>query len=268
MPYRFLTALLTAASVSFTAPALAGGSATIASQDQSMSLEYDGDRVRMNVQGEADTYMVIRDGRMYSVAGGMVFDASSLMRSFAGQAPAPGDDVGDFHGLKATGRSETVAGIPGEVYVIDFTDSEGRRQQKEAVLSRDKRAREMQQAFMHMTQVMAEATNTNTSGAAEMDAALDGRGILRMGNEMRVTAISGSTPPAARFELPSEPQQLGGGGSEGEGGIGAAISGFFGEKAERQQDRAADRTEQEIDEQTDKAADSLMDKAFDKLFGN
>ncbi|WP_421718242.1 hypothetical protein [Algiphilus sp.] len=268
MSHRFLTALLTAASVGLAAPAFAGGTATIASQDQSMSLEYDGDKVRMNVGGQSDTYMLIRDGRMYSVSGDMVFDASSLMRSFAGQAPAPSEDVGDFHGLKATGRSETVAGIKGEVYVIDFTDGDGRRQQKEAVLSRDKRAREMQQAFMRMTEVMAEATNTNTSGAAEMDAALDGRGILRMGNEMRVTEISGSAPSAARFELPAEPQSLGGGGSKGEGGLGAAISGFFGDKAERQQDRAADRTEQEIDEQTDKAADSLMDKAFDKLFGN
>lgn len=266
MSQRFFLSLLAAACVASTAPALAGGTATIASQDQSMSLEYDGELVRMNVEGQSDTYMVIRDGRMYSVSGGMVFDASSIMRNFASQAPAPGDDVGDFHGMKATGRSETVAGIRGEVYVIDFTDSDGRRQQKEAVLSSDRRAREMQDAFMHMTRVMAEATGTNTSGAAEMDAALDGRGILRMGNEMRVTAISGSTPSDARFALPSEPQKLGGG--QGEGGLGAAISGFLGEKSERQAERAASRTEQEVDEQTDQATDSLMDKAFDKLFGN
>lgn len=266
MSYRFIVTLFAAASVATVAPAMAGGTATIASQEQSMSLEYNGELVRMNVGDQSDTYMLIRDGRMYSVSGDMVFDASSLMRNFASQAPAPGDDVGDFHGMKATGRTETVAGIGGEVYVIDFTDSEGRRQQKEAVLSSDRRAREMQDAFMQMTRVMAEATGTNTSGAAEMDAALDGRGILRMGNEMRVTAISGSTPSASRFALPAEPQKLGGG--EGEGGLGAAISGFLGDKSERQADRAASRTEQEVDEQTDKAADGLMDKAFDKLFGN
>jgi len=266
MSHRLILTLFAAASVATTAPAIAGGTATIASQDQSMSLEYDGDLVRMNVEGQADTYMVIRDGRMYSVSGDMVFDASSLMRNFASQAPAPGDDVGDFHGMNATGRSETVAGIRGEVYVIDFTDSDGRRQKKEAVLSSDRRAREMQDAFMHMTSTMAEATNHNTSGAKEMDAALDGRGILRMGNEMRVTSISGSTPSAARFSLPSEPQKLGGG--KGEGGLGAALSGFLGDKSERQAERASSRTEQEVDEQTDKAADGLMDKAFDKLFGN
>ncbi|MCK5769843.1 hypothetical protein [Algiphilus sp.] len=246
------------------APALAGGSATIASEGNSMTMEYRGDMVRMGAPGEADGYTIIRDERMYTVTGGTVIDATSMMKAFASAAtPQPSETVARFHGLESTGRSETVAGISGEVYMLDFTDSDGRRQQKEVVLSSDARVRDLQSAFMNMTRTMAKATDIDMQGADDYADALGNRGVLRMGNEMRVTEISGSAPSAARFELPSEPQRM-----DGDGGLGAAISGFFGDKADRQADRASDRTEQEVDQQTDKAVDNALDKAFDKLFGN
>lgn len=190
--------------------ALAGGWARIASSGENMKLEYRGAKLRMNVEGQGgDAYMLIRDGKIYSVTGNMVIDASSMMQSFGGQTKTPGDSMARFHALEATGRSETVAGISGEVHVLDFTDHNGRRQQKEVVLSDDDRVVAMQEAFLRMTKTMADATGTDTGGAADFEAALDGRGVLRMGNEMRVAEISGEDPAAARFELPSEPKSMG-----------------------------------------------------------
>lgn len=203
--------LCLAAAMALTAiPAFAGGWARIASEGEDMTMEYDGAKLRMSVSGQGEqAYMLIRDGRIYSVAGELVIDASSMMRNFSGQTQrAPAEAMARFHALEPTGRKETVAGISGEVHVLDFTDHEGRRQQKEAVLSKDARVVELQRAFLHMTRTMAEAAGTDTSGAADFERALGKRGILRMGNDMRVAEISAETPAATRFELPAEPRRF------------------------------------------------------------
>jgi hypothetical protein len=208
---RLLSAAAIAVALTLSSfPVLAGGWARIASTGEEMKLEYRGARLRMSVGGQGeDAYMLIRDGKIYSVSGDMVIDAGSMMQAFGGQTKTPGDSLARFHALEATGRSETVAGISGEVHVLDFTDHDGRRQQKDVVLSEDDRVVALQEAFLRMTKTMAEATGTDTGGAADLEAALDGRGVLRMGNEMRVTEISGETPAAERFELPSEPKSMG-----------------------------------------------------------
>lgn len=201
-----LAAVLTLTSFS----ALAGGWARIASEGENMKLEYREAKLRMSVGGQGkDAYLLIRDGKIYSVTGSMVVDAGSMMQRFGGETKTPGDSLARFHALEATGRNETVAGISGEVHVLDFTDHNGRRQQKEVVLSDDQRVVEMQRAFLRMTKTMADAAGTDTGGAADFEAALGSRGVLRMGNEMRVAEISGDDPGADRFELPSEPKSLG-----------------------------------------------------------
>lgn len=204
-----LAAGLTAALFITALPAQAGGSASIASEGEDMRLEYTDNKVRMHIAGQGDNaYMLLLDDRVYSVAGDLVIDASSMLQQFSDQAPTPGDSMASFHGLEATGRTESVAGIRGEVYVVDFTDGDGRRQQKEAVLSDDKRAVDMQRAFMHFVHTMSQASG-GLDGAKDLEEALGERGILRMGKQMRVAEISGETPPDARFELPSEPRSLG-----------------------------------------------------------
>lgn len=204
-----IAAGLAAALTLTTFSAFAGGWARIASEGENMKLEYRDAKLRMNVEGQGgDAYMLIRDGKIYSVTGNMVIDAGSMMQAAGSQAKTPGDSMARFHALEATGRNETVAGISGKVHVLDFTDHNGRRQQKEVVLSDDQRVVEMQRAFLRMTKTMADAAGTDTGGAADFEAALDGRGVLRMGNEMRVAEISGDDPGAGRFELPSKPKSM------------------------------------------------------------
>ncbi|WP_043769340.1 hypothetical protein [Algiphilus aromaticivorans] len=205
-PAAGLAVLLTLTSFS----AIAGGWARIASEGENMKLEYGDAALRMSVGGQGeDAYLLIRDGKIYSVTGGVVIDATSMMERFGNKTKTPGDSLARFHGLEATGRNETVAGISGEVHVLDFTDHNGRRQQKEVVLSDDQRVVEMQRAFLRMTKTMADAAGTDTAGAADFEAALGSRGVLRMGNEMRVAEISGDDPGSARLELPSKPMSFG-----------------------------------------------------------
>lgn len=259
-----------------------------------MTLEYRPGLLRMQPQeNKEEGTMIMRDGKMYSIAGGMVIEMGSMMKQLGksmpmAQAPGTGpDDVSRFVGIKKTGRSETVAGIKGEVHEVQYEDEKGRLVTEEAVLTGDSRAREMRQAMELMSQTMRAAVNRpETAAEKKMMAAYADQGVLRYGNSFRVVSLSDDTPPASRFELPAKPTQmpnlgelLGGGaagganananveaGSSG-GGISGALGGLFGNKAERQQGRVEQRVESEADQATDEAVDGVLDKAMDKLFG-
>lgn len=253
---RYLAATLLALSATL---GWAAGSAVLEAEEGGrMQLEYDGDRVRMSADGMEDGYLIIREGRMYTVSGDTVIDASSMFGMFSDSLQTPAGDVTQVHELKATGRRETVAGIAGEVHLLDYTDEEGKRQQQEVVLSNDRRAVELQQAWMTMAEAVASAMGEEDVDAS-LNKALGQRGILRIGNDMRVHSLSDRRPAAARFELPSEPQDM--------GGLGKAISEAFGGRTERQKDRVERRTDSEVDRASDRAVDKALDKAFGRIFG-
>nr|MBV6629146.1 hypothetical protein [Oceanococcus sp. HetDA_MAG_MS8] len=259
------------------------GTASIMNGKDVTDIEYSGDKLRMDTDDKGEGYMVIRDGRMFVVTGETVMDASAMMSMFGGAIPDPGPSVAKVEDLRKTSRSETVAGIRGEVWEIRYLDDDGRPQTSEVVLSKDARAREFQQAMGLMTRTLLQAAGKDTRSA---DVMLDefekrNRGMLRMGDEFRVSALTDQRVAQDRFNLPSEPVSLPGFGSnsvfsgdddraaasdEGRGLKG--LGGLFGKKAERQQGRIEDRTEAEVDEATDSAVDKALNKAFDKLFGN
>ncbi len=265
-----------------TGTAYAAGSATITGGEQGdqMLLEYSGDKLSMGVGGGGTERMILRDGKMFMISGETVIDAGSMMGRIGQQAPNMGaDDMDQFKSLTATGRSETIAGIKGDVHLLQYVDGDGQAQSKELVLSRDARAVELSNALMVMSTTMSKLANIDIGREeAKWQAALAGRGVLRADNDFRVVSFGGA-PAASRFELPSAPQSLpnlqgllGGGASadaeaQGSGAGGGFLGGLFGNKAERQQGRVEQRTEQEVDEATDSMVDKAMDKAFGKLFG-
>ncbi|WP_148044758.1 hypothetical protein [Stagnimonas aquatica] len=290
---RNLNALVFGLAV-FAAPmALAAGSAQIESglgSDRARAgLEFDGARLRMQASTGAAAgqgYLIFRDGKAYTV-GDMdgqpfVMEMGAMMK-MAGQMAAQGaprdglDDVAAYHGLSATGRSETVAGLRGEVYRLDYTTRSGDRQSKEMVLTANTTAREMTEALSAFgTAMQAAAGIVEPEGSLQLQAEFQrrGLGLLRVGDEFRVLSLSTSKPAAARFELPAEPMQMPAGlsGLGALGGAGGAASGnplggVFGQKVERQQDRVQGRAEAEVDSATDRAVDKVLDKAFGKLFG-
>lgn len=257
----------------------AAGSATISGGDgDTVLMEYSGDKLSMGVGGGSDR-MIMRDGKMFMVTGDTVIDAGSMMGLIGQQAPTMGaDDMDQFKSLTATGRSETHAGVKGEVHILQYLDGDGQAQSKELVLSGDARAVELSKAMMLMGTTMSKLANIDIGREeAKWQTALAGRGVLRADNDFKVVSF-GNAPAASRFELPSAPQSLpnlqglmGGGAANAEAGAGNSGGGFlggmFGNKAERQQGRVEQRTEQEVDEATDSMVDKALDKAFGKLFG-
>lgn len=275
-------------------PALAG-TATITAGDegQSMTFEYAGDDL-LRMSTSEDTYMLVRDNTLYIVGneGGepMVFNASSMMRGFSGmmQQAAPAATTNEFVSLEATGRTETVAGIEGEVYLLTMRE-EGEERTEDVVMSDDERAIEFRDAlFMMARATMAALDNPESkANSEEMEARLrdTGMGILRVGQEMTVSRITGERVAAARFELPAEPMDMQGLGAmmgsmgQGQGDAGRAdgqqesggmFSGMMkalGGQADRQADRASEQVDEEVQEETDNAVDKALDKAFGKFFG-
>lgn len=263
------------------------GSATLetgqGADRQSVQIEYRDAQVRMLVPGQAGSAMLLRDGKAYMITPEAVMDLSGVGRMFASSLQAPAiapRDLSRFQGLDATGRSETLAGAKGEVFVLRYLDEQGQERREEIVLSKDRRAQELAVSLEHMGTTLAQAMGAQTdpqdAAQAELRAKLGARGVLRYGEHFRIAAF-GPDPAASAFELPAAPQQvqmpsleaLGAASAAGEPaaqGAGGVLGKIFGDKAQRQQQRVEQRSEAEVDQATDQAVDNVLDKAFDKLF--
>lgn len=248
---------------------------------QRAELEYRDSKLRVQAQGQADGTMILRDGRIYTIAEGMVIDLAG-MAGMMGQAgmntiSSGPDDLVRYLGLDNTGRSEPVAGVAGKVHLLRYVDRSGKPHSEELVLSADPRARELGEALQLMSTGFREILGQpEAPGEAQLQDSLKGQGVLRYGKEFRVVSFGSTQPSPARFELPSAPQQLPslgafGGGAPAEAapasGGGGLLGRVLGGKAQRQQERIEGRTEQETDAATDRAVDSVLDKAFGKIFG-
>jgi hypothetical protein len=276
-------------------PAQAGTATVTSDEGGELVFEYaGGDLLRVNTD-DSGNYMVIRDDTLYVVTMNegqpMVMNASSMMKGMAGvigQA-APSAATAEVVSLTKTGRRETVAGIEGDVYELTVSE-DGKERTTEIVMSGDRRAREFRDAMFAMARASAAAMGSDVKAG---DADLEGRlqdldqGVLRVGQDMIVTAIDGKDVAVARFELPAEPMNMEGlgamfgsmsqgaqaqGGSDGgekkSGGLFSGMMGAFGGKAEEKTDKAADQAAAEVDQEADESIDKGIKKAFGKLFGN
>jgi len=294
LPLALLAPLLT------TPDLMAGGSVEFQSGSgadaQRIQFDFDGDKLRMTplVKKDADTpaaYSIFRDGKMYSVvengAETMVLDMGAMMKMLGGAMANAAkvdtglDDIAEYHGLNATGRSETHAGIAGEVYTVDYTTRAGKREQSEMVLARNATLVEMSTSMAAFSEMMAKAMgqSSDTPGAKALEAEFRRKnlGLLRIEQDLRVVRVSSSTPAAARFKLPAAPTELPAMPAGMEGLLGGALgtagsdadaeAGVVSGKVERQKARVKSRADQEVDEATDRSVDKVLDKAFDKLFG-
>ena len=282
---RFAAATVCVALSAPSAAVLAGAADVQSSDGQKMKFEYGDDRLRINMS-QPGSYMLVLGDQVYVVTDNdgqvMVVSLNQAMHMFGNMAASATPDTveGKLLSLKATGRKETLAGIEGEVYQARYLDHNGKEQSAELVLSDDRRAREFQQAMFGMARSMASAADKSTEGADQMYKQLEdmNKGILRYGDDMRITALSDRKIDDARFVLPAEPTDLSalqgvfGGGQAGsgdaaEGGLMGGILGAFGKKSATQAERVENRAEREVDREASEATDNVLDKAFDKLFG-
>jgi len=255
-------------------------------------VEFDGSKLRVTpkMTGETQAHVIYRDGKAYMVTGeagapmvmemaGMMKMAGSMMQN-QNLAPDTFDHVAQYHGLTATGRSETVAGVKGEVYRLDYTTTKGQRVSDEMVLTNNATLGEMSKVMAGFGASLAAAMGQpEAAGSKAVEAELTRRnlGVLRYRQDFRVTSVSSRSPAASRFVLPAAPTampdfggMLGGdaaAGASGGASAGGGLGAIFGGKVERQQERIESRAEGEADAATDRAVDQVLDKAFGKIFG-
>lgn len=211
--YRHITALLTAASLLLPMAAFGGGTAVFNSGDKITHISWqDAHTVRIGDR-QASHYMLIRDGKAYSVykQGGhvRVMDLSNLFKGFAKHARKKQGRTSIavvINDVQATGETVTIAGIQGRVYRVTVTKPNGETKIRRSVLTDNPLVIEMTRAYMGaMWQLLGIKTFKEFMGSLPEDY----RGVLKIGDSMRLQAISSETPPASAFELPAEPQSLG-----------------------------------------------------------
>lgn len=255
-------------------PAAADIADVVDGEGNRMRFEYQDERLRINPEGQ-EGYMIVREGRTYVVQDSdgeiMVLDLSQAMSMFGGMAKAATPETIDVkvESLEATGRKETVAGIQGEVWRLRYIDENGQHQETDMVLSGDDRALGFRDAVFLMAESMADSLGMDLEDTDKLQQQLASRdlGVLRYGQDMRITSLENTRVDDTRFVLPAEPTDLsglgklfGGGQGNGEGG---GLGGLFGGSQP-----ADENTE---DAQGGNAVDNAakeIGKAFGKLFGN
>lgn len=204
------------------------GTADVRSNDgETTRFEYRGDKLRIGMGGQADSYMIMRENRVFVVneSNGdlMVMDISQAMSMFGAMAGAATPSLTDDEviSLEATGRKETHAGVTGEVYNLRYRESGGEVRDTEIVLTGDKRALAFRDAMFEFANAMANNLGNQQQDTSDMYKTLmdKDKGVLRYGNEMTVVNLDTATVDAARFELPAEPMDM--------SSIGAIFSGAF-----------------------------------------
>lgn len=263
------------------------GTAEISSGDgATVSYEFSGDKVRMNLQGES-SYMIVRDDNIYMVTDGgggnmMVIDASQAWNMVGGMAGSTTPDMMSHEviSLEPTGRLEPQAGISGEVYILRSRSGNGKEQQGELVLTDDPRALEFRDAMHRMASTMARIMDKSQARGANDDMLKQlqglGKGVLRYGNDMKVTALSLDPIEPARFVLPAAPTDLSslsglgamlGGGQGAASGSGSQSGGSIWDSMRESMGGSAEEDSSETDEESAGAAAELG-KALGRIFGN
>ena len=199
-------------------PLLAAGSATIKNGDDVSRMSWqDPQTVRTDTATE-DAYMVLRDGKTYLVStqidSGMppVMEVGDMVQGLAdaldedGALTSPSARTPRIESVRKTGRTETVAGIQGDVYDVTLVDDQGETSHQSMVLTSDALATEMTAAYFAIS-----GSIVGTERVAEFTDALPARqrGLLRLGDDIVVQAISSAAPAADTFELPAEPVNFG-----------------------------------------------------------
>ena len=197
--------------------------------------------------------------------------------------------------MKATGKKETVAGIKGEIYELEWIEN-GEKRHDELVLTKDKKARAYTRAWMNAIRVMQKAGPQQEIKGDHLIARLDKKklGLLRLGDRFELKSIKSGSPDVARFEVPESTMEMPDLGSlfggqsgnaaaagaaatatgeeaatqaESSGGLWGGLKNKFKNKGDRQADRQASRTDHAVDRAADQATDEAVGQAVGKIFG-
>ncbi|MDN3524623.1 hypothetical protein QWY79_05010 [Halomonas sabkhae] len=192
-------------------PVLADGQATLQAHSNQgsvdMKVRWAGDKLRMDFPDQSQAgFMLLREGKGYMVTQmqgqTMVMDMAKMKEMAenmgGGQAETmTGQQAQQVDSLEATGGTETIAGLEGEVYNIQWTDKSGTRHDDELVLTDDAQVREMMAAFHDYQRSMTGEPDPIATELQDREL-----GMLRFGDRFQLAELSDSTPDATIFELP------------------------------------------------------------------
>lgn len=201
--------------------AVAGGRATFQGsnpkthQDSTIEIVWQDQHTLRMEAGSSDAWFIIRDGKAYTVTmqgdKPTVMEMGGVMKMFGAMAKKQADKSNQSSfskpdDIKATGRTETVAGIKGQVYLVKTTDADGNEKTQEVVLTGDPVVVEMTRAY-----VTAMGDLFDIQGPADFWQALptERQGLLRSGDDFHVKNVDATNPPDELFELPAKPMSLG-----------------------------------------------------------
>jgi hypothetical protein len=263
-------------------PAVADIAEVISGDGKRMTFEYQDDNLRINMAND-DGYMIIHGENVYAVdeADGevMVIDVKQTLSMFGNMAQAAIPDMAAVRvkSLEPTGRTESVAGIVGDVYRLAYTDHEGKSQEADIVLSPDRRAVGFRDAVHRMSSTMSSMlAQQGTHDRLRDELAMKNLGVLRYGDDMRLTSITEGRVDDSRFVLPAEPTDLTGMGGlwgaglfgDSDGSSGGFMSGILGGDSGGNQGDSGKPDKAESTSNPVEDATKEIGKAFGKLFGN
>lgn len=270
------------AGVLFSVSALAG-TVVIRSEgsDTLQKAYFQGNKLRMDTGSGEDapaSYLLALDGEVYVVTDmdgePFVVRATSIIESLGSWASTQG---GELLEVKDKGRSETIAGIKGDVYQIRFKDFDGKVQDEEVVFTDASIVRKWNQT-LQTAMNLDKASHGSWYSALEEELG-DNIGMLRFGNEWRLESIDDKPVADSLFVLPAEPSGLGdmfgkmmGGAAangDAEGGetgssndiMGGIMGMFGGSKGDTEEAKDGEKKDGEA------KSDNPLNKAFDSLFG-
>ncbi|WP_275285828.1 hypothetical protein [Halomonas elongata] len=211
MRYLATGLLATGLVMAASSPAMADGSAKLEAQsDQggvTMDVRWAGDNLRMDFPDQSQAgFMLLRDGKGYMVSQmqgqTMIMDMAKLkdMAENMGGGEVEtmtGQQASQVDALESTGDSESIAGLEGEVYRLQWTDKSGTAHDDEIVLSDDGQVRELMSAFHDYQRTMTGEPDPIATTLEER-----GLGMLRFGDRFRLAELSDASPAPDIFELP------------------------------------------------------------------
>lgn len=253
--------------VAFFAMAGMGWADTVATYDMkdqgSLVISYrDDDHIRMDT-GE-DSYMLVTGGKVYGVSRDNgkwtavdMEQVGRLGRSLGFNKGQQKDDATDVK-FQKTGRTETIAGYKGDVYIVEVTDAQGGKDQHEVVFGKHRDLETLNRdwkAFgshlgnaMQMKNLQGLEYQTTQGRQQELGTA------LRYEDRMILRSVAKQSLGSSHYELP-------------EGVERADMQEAPSRSPSQQDDVVTDTAKKAQDAAKDEAQDSVVDEVRDQVRG-
>ncbi|MAR71484.1 MULTISPECIES: hypothetical protein [Halomonas] len=210
--------LLAACLLCVSASALADGQATLVDgsgdPESAVTARWIGDQLRLDFpRHAAKGYLLLRDGKGHVVTnfGGQtvvlgIRDVQSIAGQLGGQDLS---DLGSYQAqqvlsLEPVGTRESVAGIEGEVYRLDWITQEGDRREDELVLSQRPEVIELLRVVDRYQSILSGQPDPVAARLEQQ-----GLGLLRFGDKFQVASLTATSPDPALLALPSQSGNVG-----------------------------------------------------------